>query len=185
MMSTVTDDILVITEKDLCYSKKVCKGFTLKGKQCKNKVFEEYDYCKIHYQKFRLEKPDECPVCSEDITNVQVPLSCSHWVHRNCVVKWGKEKCPVCMSDIKLTTNERKKIHKNSTEEEEFEDDILLPQPLLDLLESIIHSFPEEVLNGYIIDINTEDNSIMLIDDFDDEEVESEEVNSVENNTST
>ena len=76
------NDPLILTEKDFCFYNKnnCCNGITQKNKQCKNKIYnpsnKDGKYCKIHHKKFRLEKPNECPVCFETLDNVKIPLSC-------------------------------------------------------------------------------------------------------------
>jgi len=56
----------------------------------KNKI-----YCKNHEKEFKFEKPEDCPICSEDMTSCQFPLKCGHWAHTECVLKW-QDKCPIC-----------------------------------------------------------------------------------------
>ena len=166
-MTSTNDDILILTEKDLCfYDAKTCCGTTLKGKSCKNKVYQNYDYCKTHYEKFRLEKPDECPVCMESLNDVKVPLSCSHWVHRKCILNWGKSNCPVCRAEIKLTANERKKMYKKSIKHND--NDIVLPQQLIEFMEALIYSFPEAIRDEFTFNVDVQDNSITLINEYDD-----------------
>ena len=173
-MISENDDVLILTDKDLCpLEQKICCGTTLKGKYCKNKVFENYDYCKIHYAKFRLEKPDECPVCMENLEHVHIPLSCSHWVHRDCIIKWGKDKCPVCRAEIKLTSTERKKlrkkIHKQIDDDDDDDHEIILPPQLLEFLDAIIRSFPEAIQDGFMLNVDIDDNSITLLNGNEDD----------------
>lgn len=189
MTSEDIDDILILTDKDLCFHNKrtYCCGTTVKGKPCKNQVYKILDsekkiytnsqYCKRHHEKFRLEKPEECPICMEELTNVHVPLSCSHWVHRQCIVKWGKDKCPICRTEIKLTSSEKRQIRKlhkhkrsdgndNISHDYDSEDyDIVLPPQLLELLNSILMSVPENLRDGFMLNLDIQDNSIMLLND--------------------
>jgi hypothetical protein len=172
------EDVLILTENDLCFlNKKVCCGTTLKGKSCKNKTFEKYNYCKLHYNKFRLCKEENCPVCMESLDNVKVPLSCSHWIHKSCILKWGKDECPICRSKIKLTSVERRKLRNktnNNLENNEFtnDEDIILPPHLLEVLNNIVRSFPESMRSEFIIGVNFDDNSISISNDnFSEEEL--------------
>ena len=87
-----------------------CKAITKKGSVCKNKCCKtnnNSDYCKMHSRIFKFEKPSECPICQEDISSEKQPLSCGHWVHKNCILSW-KDQCPVCRKQIKLTKKEQK-----------------------------------------------------------------------------
>ena len=57
------------------------------------------EYCKQHVDRFRLEKPDECPVCYEKFDE-NMPLSCGHWVHRICMKNGKKSQCPICRQPL-------------------------------------------------------------------------------------
>jgi hypothetical protein len=85
-----------------------CKAVTKKGLRCKNKccvLNNNLEYCKLHSKIFKFEKPTDCPICQEDLASEKQPLSCGHWVHKNCILNW-KDQCPVCRSHIKLTKKE-------------------------------------------------------------------------------
>ena len=88
-----------------------CQSMTLKGQLCKKKCMNGNIYCGIHYKKYKFEKPNECPICFEEMKE-NFPLSCSHWVHRTCILKWGKHMCPICREPLKLTSGEKKKFEK-------------------------------------------------------------------------
>jgi hypothetical protein len=76
-------------------------------------------YCKKHVDQYKLDKPEECPICMNDLLEEKEPLSCGHWVHKNCILEW-KDQCPVCRSKIKLSKSERQKLrNQNQTEDEE------------------------------------------------------------------
>lgn len=60
----------------------------------------------INYNTPQFEKEVDCPVCFEDMIDVDDCLSCGHWVHRSCVLKWSN-KCPICRQKIKLTKQEK------------------------------------------------------------------------------
>ena len=84
---------------------KHCKGlnfnkqsFTLEN--CKKICSSEY--CSTHKHKYRLEKPDECPICMELISETtEIPLECGHWIHKECLKLSGTRKCPVCRCCMK------------------------------------------------------------------------------------
>lgn len=90
-----------------------CRAVTKSGKRCDCRI-QEGQYCHLHAQLFRFPKPDECPVCTCPLTDPQ-PLSCGHWVHRECVLKWGKDQCPVCRSKIRMTKKELDILGKNKS----------------------------------------------------------------------
>lgn len=156
------EDVLILNENDFRIYKEEeskCTGFTLKGKPCKNKICKasnDLKYCKMHLKKFRLEKPEECPICTESLENEHVPLSCCHWVHRECVVNWGKDQCPVCRAKIKLTSKEWKKIEMNRKPPEDdgdfggYEDEIEYPPQFFEYLSSIIRTVSENFTDSDI-----------------------------------
>lgn len=54
-------------------------------------------YCDDHKNIYKFEKPDDCVICSENIVyEEEVPLSCGHWFHLNCLKKCSKMQCPMC-----------------------------------------------------------------------------------------
>ena len=114
----ITDDVLVLTKDDLVSntpstpstpstppripSRISCLATTKRGGMCKNRPFCDSNYCKLHHKQFSLEKPDECPVCMESLENTDIPLKCGHWVHKDCLMKWKEDTCPICRTEIKF-----------------------------------------------------------------------------------
>ena len=45
-------------------------------------------------------KPEECPVCYEDIRAEKNSLVCGHWVHTRCIEKQTKNECPLCRHSL-------------------------------------------------------------------------------------
>lgn len=76
---------------------------TCQFKKCKNRTVNNlYQYCTWHMVHgeplINLKEPDECPICLEPNTE-DVPyivLTCGHHLHKECIIKWGRPKCPVC-----------------------------------------------------------------------------------------
>lgn len=48
------------------------------------------------------EKPTDCPVCMEDLTDEENALQCGHWVHIKCVKRHFKPECPVCRHPLNI-----------------------------------------------------------------------------------
>jgi hypothetical protein len=96
-----------------------CVGKTRSGLPCKKKS-KINGYCRLHVQ---YEKPEDCGVCTEKIEDEERPLSCGHWVHKECIYNWGKMECPVCRQGIKLTKRE---LETFQSYEEEKKFDIVL-----------------------------------------------------------
>ena len=95
-------------------------NFDVCGRKCKFKCYKDFDYCKRHINnsppKIILERPDECSVCTEGFVDKDKPLICGHYVHRRCLVKWGKELCPICRAFIPLTKREKDEAKNNIVE---------------------------------------------------------------------
>jgi hypothetical protein len=108
MTSTNNDDMpLELTFPCVNYS--TCIATTSKGIQCSKLPVNGKNYCSIHKQ---YTKPDTCPICIESIEEEKKPLSCGHWVHKNCLLQW-KAECPICRLPVKLTKKEKSKLPIN------------------------------------------------------------------------
>lgn len=68
------------------------------------------------------EDKESCPICLEEITNKDSPLSCGHWVHRGCQIKWG-DKCSICRQTISLSLKEWRQIEKREKKENDVNSD--------------------------------------------------------------
>ena len=59
-------------------------------------------YCDTHEEKYKYEKPDDCPVCMDEISDeTEIPLSCGHWIHKECLVPTNLHICPICRQKMK------------------------------------------------------------------------------------
>ncbi len=98
---------------------------------CKNMGRGKHTFCNKHTKTYKYEKPDECPICMEDMKDEKYPLlgevegKCGHWVHHSCVVSSGKQECPICREKVKLKKEQLSKLlevqkkHKKDKEDEE------------------------------------------------------------------
>ena len=81
----------------------ICRGLTIQGEnlvKCQNK--SDNQHCPDHEHRYRFEKPDECPVCMDLISNkTETPLECGHWIHKNCLSPTNLHICPVCRQSMK------------------------------------------------------------------------------------
>lgn len=58
-------------------------------------------------------KEDVCCVCYEEFKPDFVPLNpCGHYIHTLCVLKTGKDLCPICRGKVFLNIPEPKHIKK-------------------------------------------------------------------------
>ena len=174
-MAHPCDDVLILTDEDLDHSSKskTCCVKTKKGSICKNKIYNGGKYCKLHHKQFSLEKPEDCPICMESLKNVDRPTQCGHWIHKECLMKWKEDTCPMCRSEIKFTVEEKrikKRIHKKKRVS--GSEDIILPPEILELIDSLLNGVPEYMRNEFIagfLQIDVGENSILLGDDVIDE----------------
>ena len=86
---------------------KVCSAVTLKSHNCKLPCLDG-KYCKRHTKLYKLEKPDDCPVCYETLATTVRPLKCGHWACKGCMNKYQRALtpsqdlcCPVCRAVLK------------------------------------------------------------------------------------
>ena len=63
-------------------------------------IFSNGKYCYDHNYKYRLDKPEECAICMEYISEkTETPLECGHWFHKSCLLQINK--CPLCREELK------------------------------------------------------------------------------------
>lgn len=94
-----------------------CNFFIKRLKRyCKSPLYPNYSYCSRHCeyeQPFKqIEKPDECPICVEKLSEDDKALKCGHWVHKGCIIKSGKSKCPICRIHIYLKPLELRECNR-------------------------------------------------------------------------
>jgi hypothetical protein len=134
-----------------------CPGTTKNGIQCGRWLKCNHEYCKYHKYQSSLwakDKPDVCPICCDKFTNSNVPLSCGHWVHLNCVIKWGEDICPICKEKLILDKKTKKKIEQKKKQRKEVSDNELLNE-----LGFAIQDAIEMGNEAFIFEIETEQGS--------------------------
>jgi hypothetical protein len=108
-----------------------CAGLTLKNTQCKLKAIKGCKWCKKHQSLYKLEKPDECPICYDEL-KTERPLKCGHWCCDKCIKNYQQSLeidqdlcCPTCRSVLKKARLSKKdifvefSIHSNHTSDDE------------------------------------------------------------------
>lgn len=86
-----------------CIELKKCKGYYIICDTTTPCFVEtKQDYCEQHKPRYRFDKPDECPICYEEMGEIPIPLECGHWVHRECMTKSMKPICPICRKTIHI-----------------------------------------------------------------------------------
>ena len=62
-------------------------------------------------------KQKECIVCYENLTTKDKPIKeCGHHIHKLCILKSGKNRCPICRCNIKLSKKDMNECKKYSLE---------------------------------------------------------------------
>lgn len=84
------------------YQMNICSAMVISSSiliNCSEKT--ENMFCKKHEYKHRLEKPVDCPICFDNISNVtETPLECGHWIHKECIKPTNLHKCSICQLPI-------------------------------------------------------------------------------------
>lgn len=171
-MSQEEDDVLILSEKDLSFQ--TCCVKTKRGSVCKNRLYNE-KYCKLHHKQFGLEKPEECPICMESLENTDRPTQCGHWIHKECLMKWKEDTCPMCRTPIKFTVEEKRIKRRLHKKECASKDDVILPPQILELIESLLRGVPEYMREEFVagfLQIDVGGNSILLGDSGVEDEYE-------------
>ena len=83
-----------------------CSALKIVGNSLEPCIISTNDkFCNKHSNKYRLEKPDECPICFDKISvETETPLECGHWIHKSCLQPTNLHKCSLCQS--KMTEDE-------------------------------------------------------------------------------
>ncbi len=83
-----------------------CLGLTNKNSQCKLKKKKCSNYCFVHEERYKLDKPSDCSICYEALDNNDKPTKCGHWYHKKCVDKWleTNTNCPICRTELRTAS---------------------------------------------------------------------------------
>ena len=127
-----------------------CQAITINNKEERiecNKKIKNGNYCKQHQKIYKLEKPDDCIVCAEHIDiKTEMPLSCGHWIHFNCMRNWVKIKdtCPCCRT--KITKNEKQIFTKQPNQFINIKNSI---HATIDIIKNITNIIPQFTYKGF------------------------------------
>lgn len=93
-----------------------------KQRRCKNMRSAFSDrFCTRHLGMGKAYgQPDDCPVCMEALAT-EAALSCGHFVHRECIVRSGKNTCPICRKKVYLCPRDRRACHEQDRQFREAE----------------------------------------------------------------
>ena len=122
------------------YIVKCCNGLNIENNELVNcSLMSENKYCDNHIHKYKFEKPEECSICMESISEqTEIPLECGHWFHKECIIPTNLHICPMCRQQMNKEEveyifgeshvqqniyNDGQSIFWNPEEEEEEEED--------------------------------------------------------------
>ena len=107
-----------------------------KYNDCNNDVNNNL-ICDDHIKLLNIyEKPPECPICLQTLTDEFPVFPCAHWVCKSCILNSSNHNCPFCRQQIYLTLEESNMINTNinrinkASEIQQIEDDRLLAEQL-------------------------------------------------------
>jgi hypothetical protein len=155
----------------------VCNGIKKDGGRCARRT--RGGHCFLHAsqsqcetnvrREYREEKPEQCPICTENFPANEGPLKCGHWTCMSCVEQFMKPECPMCRTELdNLGKSTLDKIAQNNSQQareweeegfqalrEEFEESAFVFTLIFDryICTECLHSFLE--LEG--IDLDNDD----------------------------
>ena len=111
-----------------------------KYNNCNNYISNDVNnnlICDDHIKLLNIyEKPTECPICLQTLTDEFPVFPCAHWVCKSCILNSSNHNCPFCRQQIYLTLEESNIINTNinrinkASEIQQIEDDRLLAEQL-------------------------------------------------------
>ncbi len=78
------------------------------------KLLEEYNQRIIPNVTFIEDKPSECIICAIKLEDIDQPLSCGHYFHKECFMQTKNTICPVCRTEVKLSFDDYKLLKQNT-----------------------------------------------------------------------
>jgi hypothetical protein len=83
--------------------------------KCRKRCTFEEICCNLHSNVLTaFEKSDECPICLEKFNINEIPLiPCNHWICQDCVIKTGKNECPICRTTVEFDGKNKQKMAKS------------------------------------------------------------------------
>jgi hypothetical protein len=123
-----------------------CNGYNY---NCKNKNIEKCTdtgsyclnnkyYCNKHSKNYKLEIPEECAICTENICEkTEIPLYCGHWFHLTCCKHLSKFECPLCRKNLEYNEIDRflKLKNMNCLDEHNSKFTLRIPENILNIQE--------------------------------------------------
>ena len=82
-------------------NKNTCQGMSIYNNSFTRKCCHISDnkYCINHELQYKFEK-DVCAICFDTIGENEIPLTCGHWFHKNCLKNIQNKICPICRNEM-------------------------------------------------------------------------------------
>lgn len=80
---------------------KMCTGYDIVGDNVQI-CYSFEEMCDKH-RKLYKRKNDECCVCFEEVEDKDIPLNCTHRIHKQCLIPTNLHMCPVCKYKLNET----------------------------------------------------------------------------------
>jgi hypothetical protein len=145
-----------MSEKIKCKYPK-CRKFCNSNDKC----------CKLHINHINtFEKPEECPICIEPFQDNLPLFPCSHWICKECVIKSGKNECPVCRTEVEFDSNLKKRMQisikkrKKEMKQEQENNDRQFAQMLQNQLQNVTQTYL--IRNGNTLNLNLDETRNLL-----------------------
>jgi hypothetical protein len=78
------------------------------------KLLELYNQRIVPNVTFIEDKPNECIICANKLEDIDQPLSCGHYFHKECFMQTKNTICPVCRTEVKLSFDDFKLLKQES-----------------------------------------------------------------------
>jgi len=141
--------------------------------RCKNFTKNPCGFCHWHEKlysdsdKFIEDRPTDCPVCYNKLSQVTRPLSCGHYVHKSCIIKSGKSECPICRKTLTGVFNKfNNKYYQSDNSDDEFNElEIEIPNEYINF-SILLYQIYSKIFANRFGSLNLQDFISPLIDDI-------------------
>lgn len=69
---------------------------------CYRSIGQDEKYCFVHKKQYALDKPSDCPICLEPLTEADKPWRCGHYAHDKCVAQCSDDICCICRAELEM-----------------------------------------------------------------------------------
>ncbi len=73
-------------------------------------LLEQFNNRVVPESSFVEDKPTDCPICAIKLEDTDQPLSCGHYIHKECFMKTKNTICPMCRTEVKLSFDDYREL---------------------------------------------------------------------------